>query len=175
MTIKKLIASLSLTLALASCKSVEVTDGRLPEEALPLAEKFVGEYVGSLRLESTDGPSKNLGSIQATLQLVDYNKPVLSFNVDTLGTSRCSSEVKLLEKLVVNDKETQLQGRFDFDPANCRAQVLGRSLEFKFTIKKNGELALVTRVYKETRMNGGGIPHREQDERLEYIARMKKI
>jgi hypothetical protein len=168
------LSALALTaLALSGCKSIDVVEGRLPAEALELAQKFTGTYSGSLRLEDSDGPSRNLGDIQATLTLENGDRPVLSFNVDTLGDTRCASQVGALGSLVVNDKETQIQGAFAFDPANCRNRVEGRRMSFTISLKKNGEMRMTTRVLKEAYFEHPGLPPRGGvEERIEYVARM---
>ena len=174
---KHTFCALALTaLALSGCKSIDVVEGRLPPEALELAQKFTGTYSGELRLEDTGGPSRNLGDIQATLTLENGDRPVVSFSSDTLGETRCASVVGALQSLVVNDKQTQIQGSFAFDPMNCRSKVEGRRMSFVISIKKDGEMRMTTRVLKEDYFEhpGGRPPHSGPQERIEYVARMTR-
>lgn len=162
-----------MALALSGCKSIDIVEGRLPAEAVALAQKFTGTYTGTLRLEDSGGPTRKLGDIQATLTLEDGDRPVLSFNVDTLGDRRCASTVGALGSLVVNDKETQIQGAFAFDPMNCRGKVEGRRMSFSISLKKNGEMHMTTRVLKDRYFeHPGRPPHAGPEERIEYVARM---
>jgi hypothetical protein len=126
-TIVKIFLGSVICLSIVSCRSVKITNGRIPATYLSQVKLIEGVYEG--RMDSQ--------FVKLNVQLEgDYLRVTAS--PDILG-SDCKSRIGDLKEVMVKGREPNYEvtdAYFDFDPNYCSANILGRNLAF--SIKKSG-------------------------------------
>lgn len=120
----KLFAMAFLGLGLSACDSeLEIKDGRIPAEFLPVAQLYVGNYRGQVERQA----------MNATLAL-DGDKLTLTTAEDLVG-SACESKIGNLQKILYRERDKQIQiteAIFELDPNLCGNNVEGRAVTLTF-------------------------------------------
>lgn len=136
---KMVSALLVATLALVGCRSVEISNGEVPNEYLSEAKKLEGTYTGTF--------NKVPGTLRVSFE---GQKPVLTFNGQQgsdLLSSACQSEIGLLKRARIADGQLKTV-IFAFNPNRCTS-VEGRELVIDLK-EKNGQVRMDLSLLKET-------------------------
>ncbi len=119
---------LAICLLAVGCKTIKVEDGKIPNDYIIEAQKYVGSYSGAF--EGRDGKLDiSLEGNTVHLQFLDGK------NNDILG-DECSSQLGLLQEITVSgSKKNPILDRaaFALDPAKCSDRLLGRSVNLYFS------------------------------------------
>lgn len=140
---------------LSSCDTtIEIKDGRVPQELLQSAQKWAGTYEGYV-----DG-------YPITLSLsLNGDRPVIQALPDLTSDPACQSHAGWLRQISYNKKLSVSELSFDFDPGFCTRELDGRSLTLWGFTEKDGAVSAVRysifigmRGHLECRPAGGS-PH----------------
>lgn len=122
-----------LILGFTACKSVDIQDGRIPQEYLAEARQLSGVYEGMF--------NNVLGDL-----IIDFDgdRPVVTYrndqDDDILGMN-CESSIGALKKVSLKGSRGDLRvGRavFEFNPGRCYKSVQGREITFIFKQTQKG-------------------------------------
>lgn len=122
--ISKIVLVLGFAVSIIGCnQDLTVTDGQLPNEFLPAAQKFVGTYQGQMEHHS----------VILTVNL-DGNRLLVAANNDLVDAA-CQSKIGVLKSISYqqgdnNGPVTLSNAIFAFDPNLCGNDVSGRELKF---------------------------------------------
>lgn len=115
---------LGLSFVLSACKSVEIKDGKVPDEYMSQAKKFEGAYKG--RFENREG--ELIVSFTGNIPRVSFRG--LNGSNDLLGDN-CKSSIALLKSVDTStDGKRVKRVYFGFNPGKCKAS--GRQLMLSF-------------------------------------------
>lgn len=171
----RILAPLPLLLALCACVSdLELNEGKIPQEALPLLEKHLGNYMLHLGERSS----------RARLSVSPDNMLTLQIMGDLLG-DHCNSAVGALTRVTtetVNNITYIRRAAFQFSPGACSDSTAGNTLEFDIDENNAMQVAILQHVERAHRCDywtpPSGIPsnmsHNKKTPpsygcRLEYI------
>lgn len=139
---KKIIAFAMISLALTSCKTVEITNGEVPTEYLTEAKKLEGTYHGEFNGQKTDLLIKFVGNVP-TVSVQNLSKDLIS--------SECNSQVGLLKSAQVSNEGQLQSATFAFDSNLC-TDVLGDEL-YLSTSFEDGKVTLKASIYEYSELS----------------------
>ncbi len=124
---------LLFSILLSGCKSIEISNGEVPNQFLAAAKKMEGVYRGKF-----NGVNGDL------IVSFEGNRPVVTYknkNGRDLLNNHCESEIGLLREIQVKDEDKNPRidsAIFDFNPGACSLLVDGRSLRIDLKEKDGG-------------------------------------
>ncbi|MDZ4662181.1 MAG: hypothetical protein SGJ18_11250 [Pseudomonadota bacterium] len=137
--------ALSVALTLVGCKRVTIENGRVPQEHLPKAQEYMGEYLGKFN----GMPGKLILALNN-----DYVKAsFVDGKGDDLLGAECESNVGDLAYLYFQGDDqnpTLTQATFKFDANKCRGQILGITLEIYFSDDRSNKNLGLSIIEKQT-------------------------
>ncbi len=144
-----MVSVVSIALFCSCVDTIKIKDGTIPGEYRELAKPLTGKFKGYF-----DNISPGSHSVEVELVLDESGKLRLIPSSDLLGS--CDSKVLDLYQIEIKkdkdaSKKKMLGGSYGFDPASCRVDVEGRSLEIDFRRTKEDQLILKMSIFKELR------------------------
>lgn len=134
------IALILTALALVGCKDIQIQEGRIPAEYLPVAAQYMGNYSGQFN----GTPAEISLWLEGDVVKVKY--------VDARGSDilapQCESSFGHLKSITVSGEQKNPQldvANFAFDPGKCPNMAMGRMLVIMFK-KKSSTLKMAPAI-----------------------------
>lgn len=115
-------------------QSVQLSDGRLPQELIPYAQVLVGNYAGQVDRKP----------ITLTIGLETDGKLRLSFSEDIVASS-CGSQIGNLKEITYGGSANSpnlTSAMFEFDPGQCLGEILGNEILIKVKMTEGQPIQL---------------------------------
>lgn len=160
MKITKVLAAGAMLLAIVGCKSVDIKDGKIPDNYLAQAKKIEGVYSGKFN-----------GINGELVVRIEGNKPILTYRSsqgsNDILNNNCHSSFGNLTKVYVkgnSDNYSISAVNFNFNPGNCSLNIAARevTIDLKETdrgMKLNMTMLKEVQSRQECKWDSGVPPH----------------
>ncbi|MGZ3743525.1 MAG: hypothetical protein ACXWRE_04495 [Pseudobdellovibrionaceae bacterium] len=135
---------------LIACKTLEIQDGKVPDEYLSQIKKIEGVYHGTFASNASQIEIRFQGSVPQIIYTDDYGHEILD--------EGCHSQIGHLTELTISNEDNPIadsRAVFAFNPGSC-TDIKGREFILKFKSEKNFSVEILKEMHYTNSCHRGG-------------------